>query len=84
MRAARLRIDGGRCVICGQRAVVVDHVVSRRAGGADALANLRSLCRAHDNGTKEDATGKRRSGGIFGGCDSKGNPLDPNHPWNAQ
>jgi 5-methylcytosine-specific restriction endonuclease McrA len=46
LRHARLQLDRQICVVpgCGQRATVVDHIVSRRAGGADALRNLRSLC----------------------------------------
>jgi 5-methylcytosine-specific restriction endonuclease McrA len=53
------------CVVpmCGRRATRVDHIKSRRAGGLDVLANLRSLCMAHDNQVKEDKDGNRRSGG---------------------
>ncbi len=83
LRRQCLTRDRYRCVVCGHPAVVVDRIVSRREGGRDVLSNLRSLCRAHDNQTKEDARGTRRSGGrlkIFG-CDEEGNPLDLNHPW---
>jgi hypothetical protein len=86
LRAAALARDGGRCVVpgCGQRAVVVDHITGRRAGGGDTLSNLRSLCRAHDNQAKEGALGTRRSGGRFtvAGCDASGTPRDPAHWWN--
>jgi 5-methylcytosine-specific restriction endonuclease McrA len=85
IRAARLKIDGYRCAVpgCLRKATHVDHIISRRAGGTDALSNLRSLCAVHDNQVKEDATGKRRSGGKFtvAGCDAFGMPKDPNHPW---
>lgn len=81
LRAARLRLDRHTCVVpgCGQRAVVVDHVISRRAGGADALPNLRSLCRYHDNALKENPGGKRRRDGIMLGCNVDGSPIDPKH-----
>lgn len=86
LRAERLAIDKHKCVVpgCGQRAVTVDHITSRRAGGADTIANTRSLCRLHDNQVKEDASGKRRSGGAptVAGCDAHGLPLDPMHWWN--
>ena len=64
LREARLRLDGNRCTVqgCDLPAVVVDHVVSRRNGGSDDLACLRSLCRTHDNRFKEDHTGRRRGG----------------------
>ncbi len=81
LRKACLVRDGYRCIVCGERAVVVDHIVSRKAGGQDTLSNLRSLCRQHDNQCKEDAQGKRRSGNQFRGCDVYGNPLDPLHKW---
>jgi 5-methylcytosine-specific restriction endonuclease McrA len=61
LRHACLERDGWRCVMCGQPAIVADHILSRRSGGADTLANLRSLCRLHDNGFKEDVTGARRT-----------------------
>ena len=50
-------------LLASSRAVVVDHIVSPRNGGEDALSNLRSLCRLHDNRVKENALGDRRSGG---------------------
>jgi 5-methylcytosine-specific restriction endonuclease McrA len=82
---AALQRDGFRCTVpgCGQRASVVDHIVSRRTAGADTLANLRSLCREHDNQVKERERGARRSAGKFTvrGCDANGIPRDPAHPW---
>jgi 5-methylcytosine-specific restriction enzyme A len=46
LRRQTLERDGGVCTVpgCGRAAVVADHIVSRKAGGADALPNLRSLC----------------------------------------
>jgi 5-methylcytosine-specific restriction endonuclease McrA len=62
LRASCLARDNHTCVVegCGQRAIVADHIVSRRAGGADALHNLRSLCRLHDNQARERNDGTRR------------------------
>lgn len=45
---------------CDGHAVIADHIVSRKAGGADDLANLRAVCRSCDNRVKEDHTGRRR------------------------
>ena len=81
LRLCALERDGFKCVLCGRPAKVADHVVSRLDGGADTLANLRSLCTRCDNAIKEDHTGKRRSRGVISGCDAQGNPLDPRHPW---
>lgn len=87
LRAARLKLDKGMCTVpgCGQRATIVDHVKRRRDGGADTLANTRSLCREHDQMIKERPDGKRANGGklVVRGCDALGRPLDPNHPWNT-
>jgi 5-methylcytosine-specific restriction endonuclease McrA len=86
LRAAALKRDGYRCQApgCTARATIVDHIISRRRGGADALPNLRSLCRLHDNRAKEGKDGLRRSGGaLANGFDAFGLPLDPSHHWNA-
>lgn len=75
------RRSGGRCEVrgCARPGEVVDHIVSRRAGGADHPSNLRHLCRDHDNQIKEGADGVRRSSGrlTVRGCDADGWPLDP-------
>ena len=53
LRLQALRAAGWRCQDCGvgvrgakagQSRPVVDHVVNRKQGGADTLANLRVLC----------------------------------------
>jgi 5-methylcytosine-specific restriction protein A len=86
LRAERLLLDAFTCTVpgCGAPAVVVDHIVSPRNGGADTLENTRSLCRHHDNQIKENAAGKRRRGGTLTAlsCDAQGSPLDPQHWWN--
>lgn len=85
LRAARLRLDKYTCTVpgCSERATHVDHIVSPRNGGADSLANTRSLCASHDAQVKEDTAGKRRSGGkmTVRGCDAQGDPLDPGSAW---
>jgi 5-methylcytosine-specific restriction protein A len=65
-RPSILRRDGGRCtwvengVRCARRAVVVDHIIARRDGGADFDPNnCRSLCRLHDNRRHGEKGGKR-------------------------
>ena len=62
LRQAVFHRDGPMCATegCTRRAVVVDHILSRRNGGKDELSNLRGLCRTFDNGSKEDAVGVRR------------------------
>jgi 5-methylcytosine-specific restriction endonuclease McrA len=86
LRAARLELDGGRCITpgCGAPAVIVDHINSVDVGKAVPLARLRSLCRQCDNQIKEGRNGKRRGGGVAmaRGCDAQGNPLSPDHWWN--
>jgi 5-methylcytosine-specific restriction endonuclease McrA len=85
LRSARLGLDRHACVVpgCGQRATKVDHVIARRAGGLDTIANTRSLCAEHDHAIKELPGGKRRGGGklVARGCFADGSPRDPSHPW---
>ena len=80
------RRSGGKCEVpgCSRPGKVVDHILARRAGGADHARNLRHLCRVHDNRIKEAAGGERRSGGLPLGraVDRDGYPIDPNHPAN--
>src|SRR5215207_2766328 len=88
LREAALQRDRNTCVVpgCGQRATIVDHIKARRDRGADLLANLRSLCRDHDNQVKERPNGKRANAGklVVRGCDAHGMPLDPYHPWHRR
>jgi 5-methylcytosine-specific restriction endonuclease McrA len=74
---------------CGGRATHVDHIRSRRAGGA-ALdpSNLQALC--HSCHSRKTA---RRDGGfgawtsdaplVAVGCDARGRPNDLTHPWHV-
>lgn len=63
LRKAVFARDRFACVIpgCAQRAIVCEHIRSRRQGGADDLSNLASLCRDHDNRFKELPDGTRRN-----------------------
>lgn len=87
LRRVALKRDRYTCVVpgCGQRAIAVDHIVSRKDGGPDVISNMRSLCRRHDNQIKEGPDGKRKSGGKLRaiGCDAQGRPRDPSHWWNT-
>ena len=86
LRAAAWARAKGWCEVPGCQALgkVVDHIISRKAGGRDELSNLRVLCRTHDNQIKEQANGTRRGGGhaVVHGCDEHGRPIDPSHWWN--
>lgn len=84
-RACRAR-DAGRCVVpgCSMPGVVCDHKIAREPvpypTAADVLANVRMLCRVHDNQVKERRRGEPdRRGGSFRiiGCDVEGWPRDP-------
>ena len=86
LRTGALDRDGHTCAVpgCKVKATVVDHVVGRRSGGTDTLANLRCLCAHHDSQIKETSSGKRKNNGkpYLVGCDATGKPLDPGHWWN--
>lgn len=88
LRKATLTRDRYRCVVpgCHQRATHVDHIKSRKQGGADALHNLRSLCGPHDSQIKERSSGLRGLDGQLSvkGTTVDGKPLDPQHPWNLK
>ena len=66
LRRQTLDRDGGVCTVlgCSREAVVADHIVSRKARGADALHNTRSPCRLHDNRLREGPTGRHRKRGA--------------------
>lgn len=94
LRAAALHRDCHTCVTpgCRRRAEVVDHIVPRKAGGSDSVANLRSLCRTCDNQAHREKGSRGRPGTAAGaprveritvpGCNAEGLPRDPAHPWN--
>lgn len=76
LRITVLERDKHRCVVCGYPAAIVDHIITRKKGGADAPGNLRSLCVVHDNQVKERPNGKRANNGQFKqvGCGTDGWP----------
>lgn len=76
LRRQRLELDGYRCAVpgCHDRATTADHIIGRKHGGADALHNLRSLCKHHDNSIKERPNGYRSHDGrlFMHGVDHNG------------
>jgi 5-methylcytosine-specific restriction endonuclease McrA len=60
LRMSCLKRDGFSCQVCGDKATIADHIISRRNGGSDTLTNLRAMCRTCDNKAKEDHMGVRR------------------------
>ena len=75
---------------CGIAATNVDHIVSRRRGGADFdPANVQALCAScHSTKTalRDGGFGHAGSPGArirLSGCDAAGMPRDPAHPWRA-
>lgn len=86
MRARRMARSHGLCERCDDeglttRATVVDHIVPLAKGGQDVDANTRNLCDRHHAEVTSEQFGKAAPREI--GCDATGQPLDPNHPWNA-
>ncbi len=76
-KATRQRVfarDRYTCVVpgCAKRALVCEHIKTRRAGGSDDDANLTSLCRDHDNRFKELSDGTRRNAEEWGRIFAKG------------
>lgn len=79
----RLRTTVLRCdPVCGvpgcdRQASHVDHIRPRSEGGPDSLANLRALCASCHN--RRTAAGNAPPRAV--GCDARGLPLDPAHPF---
>lgn len=72
---------------CRTKPTHVDHVVSRRAGGADFdQSNCQNLCASHHNtktAMRDKPFSKTNMGRLMvSGCDALGKPIDPEHPWN--
>lgn len=75
---------------CGMVSTQVDHVISRRRGGADLdAANVQALCASchsaktalHDGGFGRPGRPGARI--RLSGCDAMGIPRDPVHPWHT-
>ena len=55
IRRRAMRRDRRRCVLCGNRATQVDHIIPVSAGGSNAMTNLQSLCEpCHKTKTVDD------------------------------
>jgi len=54
LRKAIIARDGGKCVYCGKKAILADHLHPRATGGTDAKNNLVAAC-WRCNSTKSDA-----------------------------
>jgi len=89
LRAAFLRANPRCCVPgCPTPADTVDHIRSRRRGGAPLDPNnLQGFCATHHNAktARLDHPDRRASIGPLrvSGCDAAGRPLAPDHPWNG-
>ena len=69
---------------CKQPSHHVDHVVSRRKGGAEFdLTNCLPLCASCHSRKSVTVDGGfgRSPRGYQIGCDADGKPIDPSHPW---
>jgi 5-methylcytosine-specific restriction endonuclease McrA len=89
-RLRRLKLQTATlCQLCLQQgriepAVAVDHMRPIKAGGEafPALDKLMSCCAScHNSKTRAEQLGEDYT---IKGCDVRGYPLDPNHPWNRE
>ena len=60
-------------------ASVADHITPHRGDPVLFEGPLQSLCKSCHSSWKQ----QQESGGRIRGCDIKGMPLDPGHPWNT-
>jgi 5-methylcytosine-specific restriction enzyme A len=67
-------------------ATVVDHILAIKAGGEPypPLDRLRSQCASCHNTKTRHVEQLHRDAVPIKGCDERGYPLDPNHPWNRE
>ena len=66
IRAQYLRLHP-RCVVCGEPATEVDHIVPLADGGTNKHGNLQALCKSHHSQKTnrfDGGFGNRRGGGI--------------------
>ena len=70
LRAACFRVWGRSCLMCGDRATDVDHIIELAAGGTNTIDNVQPLCKdchkaktARFNSTRQRATESHR--GVF-------------------
>ena len=90
LRREKLRVNPF-CELCLKQgrltvAVVVDHVVAIKAGGEvyPALDGLMSCCTPCHNRKTRVVEQLGQPLKVKWGCDVRGYPLDPNHPWNRE
>jgi 5-methylcytosine-specific restriction protein A len=87
-RLRRLKRTNGLCEHCLKagltvEATVVDHIKPLALGGSDEDDNTRNLCDdCHAAVTAEQFDFERAR--SLGGCDARGLPTDPAHPWNRR
>ena len=87
-RAARTAFLKERpfCAYCGKplrgRDAIVDHIIPHK--GDERLfwdeSNWQPLCKRCHDAHKQ----RQEHGGLVGGCDVDGFPIDMNHPWNKE
>ena len=67
LRAACFRVWGKACLLCGDRATDVDHVIELAAGGTNTIDNVQPLCKAcHQAKTsKFNSTQKNKKNPVF-------------------
>lgn len=66
VRAAYLR-GHKDCVVCGEQATEVDHVVALKDGGTHQWSNLQAMCKTHHSrktAVSDGGFGNRRGGGV--------------------
>ena len=85
-RRRRLARTNGLCELCEaagrvEQAIVVDHIKPLARGGSDEDSNTRNLCDPHHLEVTAEQFGSDRTASL-GGCDARGLPTDPHHPWN--
>ena len=68
LRAACVARDSGVCQTCGKRGWIADHIIPRKQGGPDSLANLALRCASCDNRKHADkaVTSRKRAVGADG------------------
>ncbi len=87
-RCRRLKRTNGLCEICIEQGVtrlatVVDHIKPLAKGGSDEDSNTRNLCGPHHRMVTADQFDQAVSRQARG-CDAKGRPIDPQHPWSRR